>query len=318
MLDRGLSLILSEFTITERLLRSNFYTFMGYFITGVIARVLVHPLPPARFLHHVCLSIFGSLLYSYVFELANQATSVPEDRVNKPHRPIPAGLLSKRQAYIRWIISWTLSPALMHLFWSNRAAVYFTIWESWVTFVYVWPRYNHWVFRHAFVAGAVVLASRIHNEMASALTPKWDIPTWPDLVFGAWIFCSIHLQEFHDVDGDRVAKRRTLALELTAKGRKRLRLATSVFLVVSSSVISLWTWSLCRLARGYVPMFTGGVHLCLACLMAVQILRSESKEMDRALYFGSYHSAGFTLVIHLAQLYCNIGKPALLSLGIYR
>jgi hypothetical protein len=35
--------------------------------------------------------------------------------------------------------------------------------------------------------------------MASSIPPEWNIPTWPDLVMGVWVFFTIHLQEFHDV-----------------------------------------------------------------------------------------------------------------------
>jgi exoribonuclease II len=86
----------------------------------------------------------------------------------------------------------------------------------------------------------------------------------------------------------------------------------SAFLVIWSSVILLWTWNLCRHAHSYMPMLTGGVHLRLAYLTAIRIVRSESKEMDKALYFGPYHASGFTLIIHLAQPYCGLYKPALL------
>jgi hypothetical protein len=109
---------------------------------------------------------------------------------------MPDGLLSIRQAYIRWWISWSVSPTVMHLFWGNWAAVYFIIWELTVAFTYVWARYNYWLCHHGFVTGAVILASRIHNEMASSIAPEWDIPIWPDLVMGVWIFFTIHLQEF--------------------------------------------------------------------------------------------------------------------------
>jgi hypothetical protein len=32
--------------------------------------------------------------------------------------------------------------------------------------------------------------------MASSIPPEWNIPIWPDLVMGVWIFFTIHLQEF--------------------------------------------------------------------------------------------------------------------------
>ena len=60
---------------------------------------------------------------------------------------------------------------------------------------------------------------------------------------GVWIFCTVHLQEFHDVEGDRKIGRKTLPIVLGKMGLVWLRGATAVFLVVSSVVglmMALW------------------------------------------------------------------------------
>ncbi|KAJ7628920.1 hypothetical protein FB45DRAFT_748815 [Roridomyces roridus] len=41
------------------------------------------------------------VLYLYTFNIADQITGLDEDRINKPDRPLPSGLLSIRETYVR-------------------------------------------------------------------------------------------------------------------------------------------------------------------------------------------------------------------------
>ena len=49
-------------------------------------------------------SLLYFFLYLYCFNLCNQYTTVEEDRINKPDRPIPSGLVSVEGARFRWYI----------------------------------------------------------------------------------------------------------------------------------------------------------------------------------------------------------------------
>ena len=49
-------------------------------------------------------SLLYFCLYLYSINLCNQYTGVEEDRINKPDRPIPSGLVSVEGARFRWYI----------------------------------------------------------------------------------------------------------------------------------------------------------------------------------------------------------------------
>ncbi|RDB18515.1 hypothetical protein Hypma_000227 [Hypsizygus marmoreus] len=43
--------------------------------------------------------------YVYFFNISNQITGLEEDRVNKPDRPIPSGMVTMEGAKLRWILA---------------------------------------------------------------------------------------------------------------------------------------------------------------------------------------------------------------------
>ena len=60
-------------------------------------------------------AIVISTLFQLSFMFPNQIVGVEEDRLNKPNRPIPSGLLSVRGAYIRWVAIIVLYCATTYL-----------------------------------------------------------------------------------------------------------------------------------------------------------------------------------------------------------
>src|SRR5690349_21061158 len=51
------------------------------------------------------------LLFVYAFAVSNQIIGVEEDRRNKPDRPLPAGMVALRGAWMRWVLAMLLFPA---------------------------------------------------------------------------------------------------------------------------------------------------------------------------------------------------------------
>jgi 4-hydroxybenzoate polyprenyltransferase len=218
---------------------------------------------------------------------------VAEDTVNKPYRPIPAGLLSVKQARQRWWTSWTLGPVVLYALFGPWAAIHLVIWEAWTAFCYVWPKPNHWFFRNAFTAVGIITLLRILNAVICDFAPEWDMSIRPDLVLSVWITFTIHLQEFHDVEGDRRSKRRTLPVVLTSGAVVKLRLVTACILVGSSYLDLFWTWAYCNSGQRRGPWVTGFAHHMAAVVVAVRTVRSTSKDMDKTTYHCYYITAAF-------------------------
>ena len=113
--------VLKELSITRHLLSSNAPFVFGIYLLGLAPRMIIasYVNRPGLLLAKVLLA---ALANSYIFEICNQTLSPLEDARNRPSRPIPAGLLSVRGGYIRWVTSWTLSPAVLVAIGSPAAA----------------------------------------------------------------------------------------------------------------------------------------------------------------------------------------------------
>lgn len=57
-----------------------------------------------------------------------------------------------------------------------------------------------------------------------------------DAMFALWLFGTIHVQGFHDIEGDRASGRRTLPIVLSPAGLVRLRQLT--FLILTGMALS--------------------------------------------------------------------------------
>ncbi len=222
--------------------------------------------------------------------------------MNKPYRPIPAGLVSISQARQRWWMSWLLGPVMLCVLFGPWAAIHIVTWEAWTTFCYVWPKPNHWFFRNAFTAIGIITQLRVLNAVICDIAPEWDMSIRPDLALSVWIMFTIHLQEFHDVEGDRMSNRKTVPVIITSRAMVKLRLATAYVLVGSSYLTLLWTWAYCNSGQCRGPWMTGFAHHVAAVVVAIRTIRTTSKDMDKATYHCYYLTTAFTLIIHLAQL----------------
>ena len=54
------------------------------------------------------------LLCNYVFDIANQIACPEEERINKPPRSIPDGLMTVDQARIRLWLTWTITTIMLY------------------------------------------------------------------------------------------------------------------------------------------------------------------------------------------------------------
>lgn len=296
------SFIRNEYIVTERLLRTNFYTCIGCFIAGIIARYLARPVASAQLLQQLFLAVVSSLVYHYTFDIANQATSVLEDQGNKPYRPIPSGILTIDQAYRRWYISWVLGPVILYAFGSKLALWYGIVWETWIVIFYVWPNYSgNWAWKNISIGSGTFILYRIQNSVISPYIAEWSINIWPELVGLFWLIFTIHIQDYKDLKGDRMSNRQTLPLLLSIRDRKRLQIMTATFFVGFSLLMSWWTWTY-FFTKIPILLFTAGIHQFLAFLTAIRTINLGSEDVDGKLYFGLYHSAAFAMYIHVIMV----------------
>lgn len=289
-----------EWDVTVRLLWSNATAFLFIFIGGLLARAISTPLPISETVPLAIKTIVVCILCSYVFDIANQTSSPEEDYVNKPYRPIPAGLINIDQARTRWLLAWTIGPTVLYTLSGIWAMLHLLHWEVLICVCYVWPRWFSWFMRSYFASFSYCILGRLLNQVLAKKAQGWNISILIDLSMFAWFMATVHIQEFHDLEGDRKSDRKTLPMLLSSRGLKALRAGTSFFIVVFSSGLSF---------AGYRKMAgdTLIAPVCIlqqvsSCILAYRIWVSNSPEMDKITYLTYYYFQALMTLLSLVLI----------------
>ncbi|KAJ6551237.1 UbiA prenyltransferase family-domain-containing protein [Mycena capillaripes] len=154
-------------------------------------------------------SLIYFLLYIYSFDIANQINGVAEDRINKPDRPLSSGRCTLQGAYIRWY-----ATTAVHL--AVGAAWGVLPWTAlWVLITIYTSFYGgdkHWVPKNLgfMTIGSFCLLQAAWGLVARITAREWR---WAILLSGVFgIVASV--QDMRDIDGDKIAGRRTLPIVL--------------------------------------------------------------------------------------------------------
>ncbi|PWY75238.1 hypothetical protein BO94DRAFT_605564, partial [Aspergillus sclerotioniger CBS 115572] len=302
------SLLISEIVTTYLLLRSNLGAGVYLYLSAASIRLLPPPQPsPSLFpiLRTFTKVLLVSLSHQYCWDIVNQVTSIDEDRINKPQRPIPAGRLTVNAAKWRWLISWTVSPVLIYTTLNSQALTIFLLSEVLIALCYVWPRFDHWSLRNVFPALWTFLTFRLLNSVICEMYPQLSTRINLDIILSLWILVTIHIQEFHDIDGDRKMQRRTLPVVLSdATSMKRLRRATATLIAAGGVGLFIWGWVKCRMGVGL--LLTGVFHLLGALAVGVRCVYATSAEMDERTYKVYYILTMYWLVYFLSLVNMSV------------
>jgi 4-hydroxybenzoate polyprenyltransferase len=149
-----------------------------------------------------------SILYIYAFNLLSQSLGVEEDAINKPDRPIPSGKVSRRAAWQRCAIVWSLFSATPLL--DTRIIPENIIFGFFALFLSVNGPGGHWFGKNTVamsVMGAAMLSTS-QKLMSSPGPNDWihvsALSIWAGLV--------TQVQDFRDQAGDKKRGRYTFPL----------------------------------------------------------------------------------------------------------
>jgi len=285
-----------EFVITFALCRNNFLTNLSAFLGGLIPRLIN---APVAFNTAVVVFLRVSMIafiWAYAVDIVNTTTSVEEDRINKPHRPIPAGLITLRQSQARWALSWCFAPWAVAVLGGKSAALWMIVWQIWLTIFYAWPTYRHWSSKNLMTTGALLILHRLLNSALQDI-PKWKLGPYPEIWISLWSLGTIHLQDFRDIEGDRTTHVSTLPIILSDQGQKRLRAATASFLIAASIGSAYWM----RL-QNLSAYFSGALFHLSSLVLAFYTITSSSKYQNRVMYRW-WTVAMLCIIIHVFDVY---------------
>jgi len=168
------------------------------------------------------LAIFTCTLYTMFYILtfcvANQVNSEEEDAINKPDRPLPAKLITRKAAIKRLLI---YNLLFMLISWWLHVLLYAIAWQVITVVLCGWGS-RHWITKNlvCISAGTVAL-----------LGAEWQLATnhighnvWLFIIFlSVWAGFGLPVQDLRDQVGDAVMHRKTLPLQYgDGKSRKML------------------------------------------------------------------------------------------------
>ncbi|KAJ7201893.1 UbiA prenyltransferase family-domain-containing protein [Mycena pura] len=217
-------------------------------------------------------SVLYCLLFLYAFDIANQINGIAEDQINKPDRPLPSGRVSLRGAYIRWYAS-TAAYLAAGAAWG--VLPWTALWVCITICLTFGDGDKHWATKNMLfmTAGSLCLLQGAWGLVAppSARETRWTVLL--SSAFG--ILAS--LQDLRDVEGDRVAGRRTLPIVLGDNFRWVMAALTCAVPAIC--------WKLEFLHYSHVLVGYCGAALTLSTFyMAYRILRGSSRKYDHKTY----------------------------------
>ncbi|BAZ42305.1 1,4-dihydroxy-2-naphthoate octaprenyltransferase [Calothrix sp. NIES-4101] len=173
---------------------------------------------------------FYFLLYILSFCIANQILGVEEDRLNKPDRPIVSGAISYDGAVVRLVISQLGFTLLGFCLGIVQWAL---LWQLFTFLYHVahWDR--NWITKGLVVGVGAFLHLVPAWELIAPITPiGW---TWILTMSAIWTIL-VPVQDFRDIEGDRIVYRQTLPILI---GEKASRILVSLGFVILPLVVHI-------------------------------------------------------------------------------
>ena len=215
-------------------------------------------------------------LYIYTFCLSNQINGIEEDRLLKPYRPLPRGLVSLRGTWVRWMVA-MLGFTLLG--WCLGVLVYTLLWQALVVLhnFYGW---GAWGFTKnlVMVLGAVAELGMAWELVGPIDTTGWRWIAVVSVLFGA---LAVHIQDLRDLDGDRRTGRRTLPVIF---GERATRRYLAVLLILFPAALHFLLYA--PLSFG-APVVVCDLAVTISCwTVAWRVLYLSGRRADHTTYMG--------------------------------
>ena len=146
------------------------------------------------------------LLFILSFCIANQIVGIDEDRLNKPDRPLVTGIVSYHGALVRLVCSQIVFSLVGLCF---NVLEWALLWQLF-TFLY---HFAHWD-KNWFTKGLVIGIGAVAQLCAAwqLVTPITPIAWRWILMMGSFWTTLVAVQDFRDIEGDRLIGRKTLPM----------------------------------------------------------------------------------------------------------
>ncbi|KAJ7200832.1 UbiA prenyltransferase family [Mycena pura] len=199
---------------------------------------------------------------------ANQMSSAKEDGINKPYRPIPAGLISVQHTRI---LRWILVPICLGLSW------YYAVLYPGLSLAVAFVVYNELGLDSSFytknflnavgiVSWNVGAAKITRAGLVSPGGDQWLAP----YISTALIATTIHVQDFRDEAGDRQQGRTTFPVVMPEFSRR-----------MTLVLMAAWSFGLAVFWGSDLSVITSASFVGLGLYIAIRVMFQRTEPEDK-------------------------------------
>lgn len=216
-----------------------------------------------------------SLLYFWLFLTcfctSNQLEGLEEDRINKPDRPLPAGMISARGALYRCYGS-AIICLILGIYLGITVFVTITLVSIFLhNFLNLG---HHWFTKNLLVAIGMFTTLGAGWQMVAPLNST----VWLWLIFlpGVWFFLG-HIQDFRDIDGDKRIGRVTFPIYFGEEFSRGLLMIGFLMLPMFIHIALINPLSNNAFTWGWELLFAGLCWLITLRLLIFQTRRDDDR-----------------------------------------
>ena len=238
----------------------------------------------ADFMAALPFAVVYFFLCLYSFNLSNQIAGVEEDKVDKPDRPIPSGLLTIQGAKYRWWVVTALYVA--------TGIVIGNVWCC-ILWILTFLAYNHGgMDKHWFTRNCITM------PLAYLLVgwAAWSIvygSTWMNqdytmftAVMALYIAATMNLQDLRDVKGDSKSGRKTMPIQFGMHAA-RVIISCSFTIMIFVSYLAIWNQYMYSVVIYKVVYILAEVFMHLYIIIRTLFLDHTYSEFHHTYHFYS-------------------------------
>lgn len=201
------------------------------------------------FLRPALVAALAALLVAAGSNALNDAMDVESDRVNRPARPIPSGVVSRRQAIGAWLVTSVVALFLS----ASLSGIHFVVAAAIVVLLFA---YNVWL-KHIPVVGNLVVSGCVAAALLfGGLSEGPNVDVAAAALFALLTtFAREVVKDLQDERGDRLAGSRTL---VATAGPRAARITAASAIIAALAAIPV----------PYMFMGFSGTYLLIATLAA--------------------------------------------------
>ncbi|KAI5825149.1 hypothetical protein K523DRAFT_313968 [Schizophyllum commune Tattone D] len=219
------------------------FTYTDYKTILLPVTVFASVATPSRSVRGLVLAILWTWLHQLHIDVSNQYTSLEEDRLNKPWRPLPSRRITEGQAKtLRWsLVPLTVGFSVI----GGPNAVAASLWLATAFLIYESNAVaGHWFGKNIMNSLGYLGFEYGATSLLAGGKPLSSSTALLLLCSGLVILTTVHAQDFADIEGDRALGRMTLPIRFPGLSRAGVYIGVPLW-----SFFLAYAWGMLRWYR---------------------------------------------------------------------